>query len=195
MTTFPGKDDGGLYVELVIVMALVATLAGLATPVTAQVIDAGRVRQAAGFIAARFRMARQLAVVRTAAIGVVFDLVDGRWTFRVCQDGNKNGIRRADVGGVDACREGPYDIEAMFPGVSIAVDGTLPGPEGDPASSDPVRFGRSNIASFSYSGSCTAGTLYLRSVRKNQYAVRVGNISGRTRLLKFDPGTRKWLPA
>jgi len=189
------RDDGGSYVELVIVMALLATLAGLATPVTAQVIDAGRARQAAGFIAARFRMARQLAVVRTAAIGLVFDLIDGRWTFRVCQDGNRNGIRRADVGGVDACHEGPYDIEAMFPGVSIAVDGTLPGPEGDPASSDPVRFGRSNIASFSYSGSCTAGTLYLRSVRKNQYAVRVGNISGRTRLLKFDPGTRKWLPA
>lgn len=189
------KDDGGSYVELVIVMALLAIVASLATPVTAQVIDAGRARQAAGFIAARFRMARQLAVVRTAAIGLVFDLVDGRWTFRVCQDGNKNGIRRADVGGVDVCSEGPYDIEAMFPGVSIAVDGTLPGPEGDPSSSDPVRFGRSNIASFSYSGSCTAGTLYLRSVRKNQYAVRVGNVSGRTRLLKFDPGTRKWLPA
>lgn len=189
------RDDGGSYVELVIVMALLAVLVGVATPVTAQAIDAGRARQAAGFIAARFRMARQLAVVRTAAIGLVFDFVNGRWTFRVCQDGNKNGIRRVDVGGVDACAEGPYDIEAMFPGVSIAVDGSLPGPEGDPSSSDPVRFGRSNIASFSYSGSCTAGTLYLRSVRQQQYAVRVGNVSGRTRLLKFDPGTRKWLPA
>ena len=189
------KDDGGSYVEVAIVMALLALLAGLATPTAAQAIDAGRARQAAGFIAARFRMARQLAVVRTAAIGLVFDLVGGRWTFRVCQDGNKNGIRRADVGGVDACAEGPYDIETMFPGVSIAIDGSLPGPEGEPPSSDPVRFGRSNIASFSYSGSCTAGTLYLQSARRQHYAVRVGNVSGRTRLLKFDPGTRKWLPA
>ena len=189
------EDDGGSYVELVIVMALLAVLTGMATPITAQVIDAGKARQAAGFIAARFRMARQLAVVRTASIGLVFDLVNGRWTFRVCQDGNKNGIRRADVGGVDKCFEGPYDIAAMFPGVSIAIDGTLPGPEGDPSSFDPVRFGVSDIASFSYSGSCTAGTLYLRSARRNQYAVRVGNVSGRTRLLKFDPGTRKWLPA
>lgn len=188
------RESGVSYVELVIVLCLIVTIAGLATPVTAQAIDAGRARQAAGFIAARFRMARQMAVLKTRHVGVVFDEVGGRWTFRVCEDGNKNGIRRADLGLVDRCVEGPYDLAQMFPGVSIAVDGALSGPEGDPASSDPVRFGRSNMASFSYSGSCTAGTLYLRSARRTQYAIRVGNITGRTRLLKFDPGSNKWLP-
>jgi len=71
------------------------------------------------------------------------------------------------------------------------VDPHLPGPDGDPETSDPVRFGQSDIASFSASGTCTAGTLYLRSADGVQYAVRISS-TGRTRTLRYQPQPRKW---
>jgi hypothetical protein len=111
----------------------------------------------------------------------------------VCYDGNKNGIRHSDIAaGVDACIEGPHDLEQMFDGIRIDVDPTLDGPEGSGASADPVRFGPSDIASFSSAGSCTPGTLYVRSKSGVQYAVRVGSATGRTRILRYHTGTGAW---
>jgi hypothetical protein len=80
----------------------------------------------------------------------------------------------------------------MFPGVTIGVDPGLPGPGGEPGSADPVRFGTGDIASFSPTGSSSAGTLFLRTRRGRQYAVRVSNITGRTRVLRYDTGRRQW---
>jgi hypothetical protein len=74
------------------------------------------------------------------------------------------------------------------------VDPTLPGPEGSPASPDPVRFGASDIASFSSLGSCTPGTVFLRSKNGVQFAIRVGGATGRTRILKYYAGAGKWGP-
>jgi Tfp pilus assembly protein FimT len=173
-------ECGASLVELLVVMVLVAGLAGLSLPATARSIDAGRARDAAGFVAARLRLARQHAVFRTASVGLVFDVVSGRWVMRVCSDGNGNGLRRSEIaGGIDPCTEGPHDVGHLFPGV-------------EPGSADPVRFGTSNMASFSPEGSGTAGTLYLRSAHGQQFAVRVGNITGRTRVLRYDPGLPGW---
>jgi len=177
-----------------IVLALASILAAFAVPTTGATIDAGRISQAANVMAARFRLARLEAVSQSRSIGLVFDQVGGRWTFRVCRDGNGNGLRRAEIAsGTDGCVEGPHDFEDMFPGVQIAVDATLRGPGGEPPSPDPVRFGASNLASFSGLGSCTAGTLFMRSPMGAQYAVRVAGATGRTRVLRYAPSTRSWV--
>jgi type II secretory pathway pseudopilin PulG len=190
-------DERGVSLpELVVALAVVIGLASLMTPLTASVIDSSRARQAAGFAAARLRAAKQQAVMTTASAGLVFDLVGNRWTFRVCADGNGDGLRRAEIrSGTDACTDGPIDIEALFPGVEIAVDPSIRGPDGEPPSSDPVRFGTSNLASFSPGGGCTPGSLFLRSARGIQYAVRVAGATGRTRVLRYDPAARAWKDA
>lgn len=183
---------GSSYVELVIVIAIVATMTTSVVPVTGKAIDAGRARNAAGFLAARMRLARQHAASRTASTGVVFDLTASGWTIRVCTDGNGNGIQRADIAtGIDTCPDGPFFLAQQFPDVEVGVDARLPGPEGEPGSADPVRFGRSDIASFSPEGTGTAGTVFLRT-KGSQYAVRVNNVTGRTRVLRYNPGTRTW---
>jgi type II secretory pathway pseudopilin PulG len=188
-----GGECGTSMVELVVVLAAIGALASLSIPATAHSIDAGRARDASGFVAARLRLARQQAAFRTASVGLVFDQIGGRWQMRVCQDGNGTGLRRADIAdGTDVCREGPHDLETMFPGVSIDVDPSLRGPDGEPGSADPVRFGVSDIASFSPEGTGSAGSLYLRSARGQQFAVRVGNITGRTRILKYDIASGTW---
>lgn len=175
-------------------MTLLALVAAMAVPSTVQAIDAGRARLAAGFVASRLRLARQDAIFKSRQIGAVFDWEGDRWLFSICVDGNRNGLRRAEISmGVDPCVEGPHDLQQRFPHIRIAVDPMLAGPEGSPASPDPVRFGASDIASFSPSGSCTPGTLFLRSEEGAQYAVRVGSATGRTRILRFETGSRSWI--
>jgi type II secretory pathway pseudopilin PulG len=187
-------EGGSTLFELTLVLSILVIMATVAVPGTAQAIDSGRAREAAGFVASRLRQARQEAVTRTKQVAAVFDLRNGRWTFSMCEDGNHNGIRRADItAGIDRCTEGPHDIEQMFPGNRVFVDPTLSGPESSPASPDPVRFGASNMASFSPAGSCTPGTLFLRSRLGVQYAIRVGAATGRTRILRYDTGTRTWI--
>jgi prepilin-type N-terminal cleavage/methylation domain-containing protein len=179
--------------ELVLALAIVSIVTGLAIPATAAAIDAGRAWQAASFAASRFRLSRQQAALRTTSVGIVFDAIDGHWVMRVCTDGNRNGLRRSEVqDGTDRCPDGPHDLETLFPGVRVAVDEALAGPDGEPGSADAVRFGQSDIASFSPAGSGTAGSLFLRSVRGVQYAVRIAGVTGRTRILRYDGGAGVW---
>jgi hypothetical protein len=178
---------------MLMVLAVVATVTGISIPVSRVTVDAGRARQAAAFVASRFRLARIEALNKAANVGVVFDLVNGRWSIRICRDGNRNGLRRADIStAVDPCVDGPHHFSALFPGVEIAVDPTLRGPTGEPPSPDPVRFGTSDMASFSPNGSCTAGSLFLRTPRGQQFVVRMAGVNGRLRVFRYDMGARLW---
>ena len=181
-------------VELVAVVAVAVVLASMTLPLSATVVDRTRVRDAAGFVGSRFRLARIEAVNRVANVGVVFDFVNGRWQIRACRDGTGNGLRRADIAsGADPCFDGPHDFKAMFPGVDIAVDPALIGPVGEPANPDPVRFGTPDIASFSPTGSCTAGSLFLQSAKGQQFAVRISGANGRLRVFEYDRTPRVWV--
>ena len=168
------------------VLAVVAALAAMAAPSTVNAMDAGRARQAAGFLASRLRLAKQQAVLRTASVGLVFNASGARWTFRVCVDGNGNGLRRSEIAtGQDTCVEGPYDVAQLYPGVRVAVDATLRGPDGEAGSADPVRLGASDLASFSASGSCTAGSVFLRSAKGRRPSCESrARMGGRLRILR-----------
>jgi type II secretory pathway pseudopilin PulG len=188
------RDDGYTVIEVLLVSAVVMILAAFSVPATSAAIDRSRVRHAASFAASRARYTRQQAVFGNRAFAMVFDLVGGRWVFRVCSDGNYNGVRRLDITlGFDPCIEGPHDVETMFKGTKVAVDPAIRGPAGEPGSSDPVRFGGSDIFSCSLGGSCTAGSVYLQSPNGTQYAVRVFGATGRTRVLRYERVTSRWV--
>lgn len=187
------RDDGASLIDVLVVLAIIATVTGISIPASGTFVDASRARQAAAFVASRFRLARIEALNKGANVGVVFDLANGRWSITICRDGNRNGLRRADIrSGSDPCPDGPHQFSALFPGVEIAVDPALRGPAGEPPSPDPVRFGVSNMASFSPNGSCTGGSLFLRTPRGQQYAVRMAGVNGRLRVFKYDQGARIW---
>lgn len=190
----PGRSDSGVsMVELLAVVAVAGVIASLSAPLSATAIDAGRAKSAAAFMSSRFRLARLEAINRTANVGVVFDSANGRWQVRICRDGTGNGLRRAEIAsGADPCFDGPHEFTAMFPGVAIDVDPRLIGPAGEPGNPDPVRFGTPDIASFSPTGSCTPGSLFLRSTRGTQLAVRVAGANGRSRVFRYDSGPGTW---
>jgi type II secretory pathway pseudopilin PulG len=189
-----GADTGIVLGELAAALAIVILLAGMSLPTVVHAVDAGRARHAAGVMASRFRSARQAAILGGRSVGVLFDrAADGTWQYQVCEDGNGNGVRRTETRtGVDPCPEAPSVFEMALPGTRLAVDATLPGPDGSAASTDPVRFGASDLASFSPAGTCTAGTLFIRSAGGAQYAVRVSGVTGRTRILRYEAGSRRW---
>ena len=188
------RERGASLIDVLLVLVLAAVAASLIAPVSASVADATRARHAAGFVSARLRLARAEAINRRANVGLVFDLTAGQWAVRICRDGTNNGLRRAEItSGADPCFDGPHRFSDLFPGVEIAVDPRFPGPAGEAGSSDPVRFGSSDMASFSPAGSCTAGTLFLRSGRDQHYAIRIAGVNGRTRTFRFDEGAWRWL--
>lgn len=187
------RQAGATLVDLVVALAITGILGGLSVPMVSQAVDAGRIRQAAGLVATRFRLARAQAVAATRVTAVVFDRVDGRWMFEVCQDRNGNGIRRTEIqSGTDVCLDGPHDLAALFPGVVVAADASVRGPDGDEGSDDPVRFGSANLASFSPAGTCTAGSLWLRSASGSLFMVRVAGVTGRVRILRYDAALGQW---
>ena len=186
-------DDGVSLIELLLVVALVVTTTVMAVPLTARAIDDSRVRSAAGFLAGRLRAARQQAVAGNRSVALVFDRVGPRWVFRLCSDGNDNGVRRADIaGGHDVCI-GTTQVSDLFPGTGFGLDHGLPAIDDPGGNEDGVRFGASDIASCSPLGTCSPGTLYVRGARGPQYAVRVAGMTGRTRVLSYDTGRRQWV--
>ena len=51
---------------------------------------------------------------------------------------------------------------------------------------DPIRFNSSDLASFSAAGTATPGSVYLTDGRRGLVVVRVTNVSGRVRTLRWD---------
>ena len=194
MKVAPGRANMAGYslVECVAALALLMAVAATAYPAASSLSKSAEGRQAAGFMASRFRLARQSAALRGSARALVFDFAAGRWLFRVCEDGNGNGVRRAELGAVDACEGESVDVAAQFPGIRIERDTSVPEPAGGSVSPDPVRFGVSDLATFTPAGTATAGSLYLLSAEGTQYAVRVGGLNGRTRVLRYDRIARLW---
>lgn len=82
----------------------------------------------------------------------------------------------------------------QFSGVEFGAIPGLPPVDagGTPPGTDPIRLGSGSIASFSALGTSSSGTVYIRSRRDAQYAVRIFGETGKTRMLKFEPRTGQW---
>jgi hypothetical protein len=109
---------------------------------------------------------------------------DGEDQYSTYSDGNGNGVLAADIKtGIDYRISGPLPLSGGAPGVRVAILPGLRGPDGerlDPA--DPIKFGRSNMLSFSPLGTASPGTFYLAG-EGVQGAVRVTPGSSRVRMI------------
>ncbi len=186
---------GTSLLELTLVLAVMATLTGIAVPAVFAGLDHMRTAAAARYLGSKARLARMQAVTRSAAIGIRFEKHEASYRFAMYADGNFNGIRTADIGrGIDRMIS-PYErIEDQFPGVTFGIVDGVPGVGGAAGGgADPIRFGRSDIMTFTAAGTATSGTLYIRSQKGHQYAVRILGATGRTRVLEFDVGAGTWM--
>jgi hypothetical protein len=115
------------------------------------------------------------------------------WSHSLYRDGNGNGILTAEIlSGKDPLVRGPEGPETLHEGIHFGLpDSPIPqvppgtGPISNPA--DPIKFGASDIISFSPTGSISSGTLFLTDGRR-VLAVVVYGPTGRIRTMRFDPG-------
>jgi len=96
------------------------------------------------------------------------------------------GVRAADIrAGIDRRVAGPFPLFGHAPGVRIGINPNgpaIPPATGTLEDEDPIRFGTSDMLSFSPLGTCTPGTFYIAG-EGVQAAVRVTAGTSRVRML------------
>ena len=190
------RHAGGFTaLELLLSVAVALTMVGVAVPMTSGAIDAIRGGMAARYLEGRVMDARMQALRRSARVGLRFEPVNGEYRFAEYLDGNGNGVRTTEIAaGIDMELAPRQFLRDQFPGVSFGLLPNIPDVDGSRAmsESDGVRVGTSRILTLGPDGTATSGTLYVHS-RRAQYAIRVLGATGRTRLLRFDPGLQQWI--
>lgn len=194
------RDRGISFVESLIAVFLVALLAVAAMPALRTWLDGARLSAATGRVTLLFRRLRSQAVAQASCRGVIFDTEDGSVIYRIVADGNGNGIRRSEVlDGVDPVVGGPISLPDEHGGVRFGILDTCPVPVLPPGHGtladpdDPIRFGTSDIASFTPLGTSSSGTVYLLSPGGRMRAVSLYGVTGRIRVWDFLPARGAWV--
>jgi hypothetical protein len=185
-------ERGRSLIELVVVAGMVSVLALLtfrqvrAYAVDAHLLGAGQVFKG------EFRKARSMAARNNVYTAIRFEDKLAVPRYSVYVDGNFNGVRKDDINkGIDRRVAGPFFLDAQAPGVRVGINpGTpaIPPDTGILDVKDPIRFGPSDMLSFSPLGTATPGTFYLAG-QASQAAVRVTPGSARVRLMVCRNGT------
>ena len=192
---WPGQ--GYSLIELLFVLGLAGTLTGLAVPGMRAALDDLRTRGAVRYVAARLQEIRVEALVRNASVGLRVERTDASYVYAPYVDGNRNGIRAADIqSGLDRRIRREERLSDQFPGVDFGAIRDLPAVEAsaEAPGSDPVRLGAGDMVVFTGQGTATSGSLYVRGPGSAQFVVRIFGETGKTRILRFDLRTRTWQP-
>jgi hypothetical protein len=187
-------EDGLTLAELLLAVALAATIAAVTLPILTDALDTQRTASAARYLAGRVSLARMEAVMRSTMVGIRFEGAGDDYTFATYVDGNANGIRTLDIRrGIDLPLTATERLADNFRDVVLGLLPGVPDADGGGADdSDGVRIGAAKILSLGANGTATAGTLYLHG-RKQQFAVRIFGVTARTRVLQYRFAERKWV--
>ena len=192
-----GEQAGWSLVELVMVIGVSLVVGALAMAAFAPLSAGARAMGAARHLAALLQRERIEAVRSGRVCGLRFDDDGAAIGFVRVADGNGNGLRSSEIAdGIDPVRGPRVRLADAFTGVRFAIVDAVPSIDGGPglaAGADPVRLG-SPILTFAPTGSATAGTLYLASADRRQFAVRILGPTGRVRVLEFDRAASRWVP-
>jgi len=197
----PGRRGrrGLTLIEILVALTLILLIAGLGVPSLLSWSRALRLRMAASEVVAAMQAARLYAVRQQRNVALRFRTAeDGGVSYVLYRDGDGDGVRNDDLArGRDPQVGGPRSLSHFgrlvrfgFPPGVVPVD---PG-TGRPLErlEDPIRFNRSDLASWSPLGTATPGSIYLTDGASGLVAVRVNHRAGRMRVLVYDAGTGTW---
>jgi prepilin-type N-terminal cleavage/methylation domain-containing protein len=193
------SQRGFQLVELVVVLAVLAIGAFLFVPPFLSLSARLRVDVASHELATALNEARSLAVRHSAYVAVKFYPQDGRVSYACYRDGDDDGVRNVDIAtGVDP-QISPVRLIGHWQGrLGFGFPpGRPPRDPGDPSHrlsrlTDPIRFNDSDLASFGPLGTSTPGSLYLTDGRRELAAVRVLGMTGKVRVMRWDPDADAW---
>jgi prepilin-type N-terminal cleavage/methylation domain-containing protein len=188
------NERGRTLIELLLVLAIVLVAASMLIPGLRAYSQEAQLMGAAQAFRGRFREAYSIAIKKNVATAIRFETVGGVTFYSLYVDGNHNGVLSADIQrGRDRRIEGPLRLDAGASGVRVGINPgvpAIPPDRGTLEPDDPIRFGRSNMLSFSPMGTATPGTFYLAG-ESAQAAVRVTPGTARVRIMVCRG--RKWV--
>ena len=169
-----------------------------AIPALAGALSRGRVAAAARELASGMARLRSEAIATGARRGMRLTWSGGRYVWAEYSDGDGDGLRADDIAaGRDPLVRGPSDLQSRYDGVDfglldVAIPEVPPGGGVLPPFSDPVRFGRSDIVTFTPAGTSSSGTLYVSDGKDAVMAVVLYGGTGRIRIWRFDRNAGLW---
>jgi type II secretory pathway pseudopilin PulG len=175
---------GHSLVEMLVVVAIMMTMAAVASPFFRPMFADAHLLAAGREFCSTFRLAASAAVRSNVYTAIRFEREGEQVRYAVYRDGDRDGVRSDDIArGRDTLVAGPFPLGT---GSTVRV-GIRPGtpaipPERGVLSGDPIRFGNSDIISFSPLGTATPGTFYLAGDGA-QAAVRVTGSTARVRIM------------
>lgn len=195
----PSRRAGFSAPELVLVLAVAASLTAAAAPGALAMRASLSVRSAAGEVRAALYHARAQAIARCRNVGVKFRKNGDRYEWALYVDGNGNGIRTAEITtGIDRPLgiAIPWSRNDVSPGILKGVPVPDPGSPGRTLDKldDPIRFNSSDICSFSAVGESTPGSIYLWDGLDRMAVVRVFGRTAKVRTLYYRRGEKEWKP-
>ena len=159
-----------------------------------------RVELAAGEMTGILHLARIYSARHSVKVAVKFRTEpSGVVTHALYMDGDGDGVRNADIAkGIDPEVQPPRRLAHLGRRIRFGFPaGDPPRDPGNPRRrmkrlDDPIRFNRSDLASFNPRGTATPGTIYLTDGLRHLAAVRVNNRSGKISVLYYDPEEEVW---
>jgi type II secretory pathway pseudopilin PulG len=190
------RTHGVTLIDLLAGLAVSSVLALISIPSALNISRQLTLRAAGSEIATIFNQARARAVFHRAEVGVKWVSAGGDVVFAIHEDGNGNGVTSADIrSGVDRLVFGPLSMRKRFPGISFSIiAGLKVDPSGTPIGDilDAIRFGRSDICSFSPLGTSSPGSVYLSDGNARQAIVRVSPMTARIQVFEWLSPPGKW---
>ena len=196
------RSTAGLsLLEVLVVVLLLGLVAGIGVGPIREGLGRARLRSAVAELARRMMAARWRAVAGHASVGLRFEQEGAGWRVVTYLDGDSDGIRSADIiAGRDRPSGSIYRPQEGRPGVHFGLPAGPPIPRIPPArgwlneGEDPIRFGRSDIVSFSPLGSVTPGTVYLTDREGRLAALVLFGATARMRIRFFRRDSGEWRP-
>jgi prepilin-type N-terminal cleavage/methylation domain-containing protein len=194
------RNQGFTLIELIGVLAVLTVALTLTAPPLLRATADLRVRLAAMELAGALRQARSLAIRHSANVAVHLERQgEGGVVYALYRDGDGDGVLRRDIDtGVDPRLTPLLPLTRPGRGVRLGLPRDRPVRDpGDPRAwldrrDDPLRFNRSDLASFDPLGTATPGSAYLWDGESRLIVVRVFGRTGKVRLLSYDFELARW---
>jgi type II secretory pathway pseudopilin PulG len=192
-------ERGITLAETLAALAILAAAALVVVPAGADLLSSARAEAGAGEMAVTLRALRFKSVAVRRYRGLLFERRGADWVYLEVEDGNGNGLRTAEVrSGADRTVSGPHRLQERVEKATFGIPPGGPYPEVPPGASpmdetsDPVRFGTSDLISFSPDGSASSGALYVTDRRNGLAAVVLYGPTARVRVWRWDREERRW---
>jgi len=190
--------NGWSLIGSIVTLAVAGITLSWAAAIAGRVVADAHTAAAAREFAVLFQALRWTSVSENRNVGLFFEPSGSSWQWWKVRDGNGNGLRSAEVrDGTDVKTSGPYRLENSHRGTRLGFPAgwsfpAIPPQRGVLNVNDPIRFGRSDLISFSPRGRSSSGTLFITDGRHRLYGVRLYGATTRTRVWRWDDRQAQW---